>query len=263
MPRRVLPEDQTFGLLAEVYNQVLRNGMSALALHPPASWDGATRVALAVRSILLAGPHIKADLDGRSQPRVGVYEAALAGRSFAFMAEAAARGAAEGLALHQIVTLLDQMQAALRSDYVSSAHGPAAHLRRPSGRFGGSLFGGVQAWTVDASQGVFVRQAGGGQLAPELFGPSGPLAGATPIATCPPAGEALLRRLNEGRAHMRLEPLAPQPGGLSLGPLFPHGCVELAVLPELAHVARIGEVIRRIDRHTAAPVYGVRQRGGI
>src|ERR1051325_4712490 len=38
MPRRILPEEQAFGRLAEVYNQVLRYGMSALALHPPASW---------------------------------------------------------------------------------------------------------------------------------------------------------------------------------------------------------------------------------
>ena len=175
----------------------------------------------------------------------------------------AATSAAEGLALHQIVTLLDQMQVALRSVYVTGAQGPAAHLRGPSGRFGGSLFGGAQAWAVDPQQGVFVRQASGRQLAPELFGPSGPLAGATPIATCTRAGEALLRRLNEGRTQMRLEPLEQLPGGLSLASLFPNGCVELAVLPELAHVARIGEVIRRIDRHTAAPVYGVRQRGGI
>jgi hypothetical protein len=44
---------------------------------------------------------------------------------------------------------------------------------------------------------------------------------------------------------------------------FPNGCIELAALPDEAHIEYILDVIRRIDRPAAQSARGILKRGGI
>ena len=257
LPRRIAPAAYVLGDLAQAYGEILAQDMSVLALHLPSALDSAGRVALSARSIMLAGQRSSA----AKAPRIAVYELTQAGAGFSFLVEAAARAAADGMSLQQVLTLLDRVQAATHSYYLTGARGPSETMRQPHTP-GVARIGSEQLWELDRATGLFACRARSWNLVQALFADDGPLGGGTPNAVWaqPPA---LLARLNAARARLQLPPLDAQPGGASLGIPFPHGCVELAMLPEQAHVDQIIEVIRRIDR-TAAPVaVATKRRGAI
>ncbi|HEU4323506.1 MAG TPA: DegV family protein [Roseiflexaceae bacterium] len=256
-PQRVQPEPHTVGALAPRYEEVLREGMSVLALHWPERLDPAARVALAARSILLAAPPRGAD-----GARVAVYELAAVGHGFSFLVEVAARGAAAGMTLGQIAMLLDRAQPTVRGCYLTSRGDPAPALRGPEHSPLTTRFAHEALWALDAGDGRLVCQARGWKLARGLFGPDGPLAGQSPSRVTA-SSPRLLEQLNAGRTVAGLPPLEAEPGGTGLRAVFPRGCVELAFLPDTARIAAISDVIRRIDRPAPAPVRGVRQRGGL
>lgn len=244
-PLRIAPKSYDLGALAQRYEYALAEGFSILALHLPERLDPTTRLALAARSILLAGQSRASGSDRR----IAVYELAAVGQSFAFLVEAAAQGASEGMALHQLMTLLDRLQAALHGVYLTGVRGPidrVCHRGRPKE---GGWLGSEQIWTLDRADGLFHCQARGWRLTQTLFGEGGALAGRDDVvvhSTHP----RLLERINAGRVQHGLPLLAAAPGGLSLTTLFPGGCVELACLPDAAHITRIRDVIRRIDRQS-------------
>lgn len=242
---RIALKSYDLGTLAQHYERTLAEGFSVLALHLPERFDPTTRLALAARSILLAGQ----SRTSGSPRRVAVYELAAVGQSFAFLVEAAAQGASEGMALHQIMTLLDRLQAALHGVYLTGLRGPLEKVCHPGRPKAGGWLGNEQIWTLDRADGLFHCQARGWNLAQTLFSEGGALVGREEVvvrSTHP----RLLERINAGRAQSGLPPLAAAPGGLSLTPLFPGGCVELACLPDAAHITRIRDVIRRIDRQS-------------
>jgi hypothetical protein len=256
--QRIIPEPHALGTLAKIYERVLRDGLSVLAMHLPGRLDGTTRVALAARSILLAGRVSAAE----PAPRIAVYEPAAVGQNFAWLVAAAARGAAAGLALHQLLTLLDRLQAAQRSVYLTGVRGPLERTRRPGRAARVARLGREQLWALDPADGLFVCQARGWDLARMLFRDGGPLHGVRPTAAYV-YNTRLVERVNAGRAQAQLPPLEVHPGGLSLAPLFPGGCLEIAAFPDEEQIAHIADVIRRIDRPREDAPRGVRERGGI
>ena len=254
--RRIVPAPSVLGDLAQAYGDILAQDMSVLALHLPSALDSAARVALSARSIMLAGQRSSA----AKAPRIAVYELTQTGAGFVFLVEAAARAAADGMSLQQVLTLLDRLQAATHSYYLTGARGPVETMCQPRTP-GVARMGNEQLWELDRSTGLFACRARSWNLVPTLFADDGPLGG-TPnvIWTQQPA---LLARLNAARARLQLPPLDAQPHGASLGIPFPHGCVELAMLPEQSHVDQIIEVIRRIDRTAAPAPVATRRRGAI
>ncbi len=247
MPRITL-KSYDLGALAQRYSRALADGFSVLALHLPERLDPTTRLALAARSILLAG---QSRASGSAR-RIAVYELAAIGQSFAFLVEAAAQGASEGMALHQLMTLLDRLQAAQHDVYLTGLRGPLERVCHPGRPTTGGWLGNEQIWTLDRTDGLFHCQARGWSLAQTLFSSGGALAGRETVvvrSTHP----RLLERINAGRMQNNLPPLVAEPGGLSLTTFFPGGCVELACLPDAANIARIREVIRRIDRQSDQP----------
>lgn len=255
-PRSIAPQPYALGELAQAYERVLRGGLSVLALHLPSRLDPTSRGALAARSILLAGQSYRAGC----APRIAVYELPAVGSSFAFLVEVAARAAMEGMTLQQVLTLLDRLQIALRGHYLTGLMGPHAALRHRGRSPGVARVGSEQLWELDRASGQFACRARGWSLAGKLFRPHGLLAGLEPTAVCV-WNSRLLDRVNAGRAQAQLPPLAAQPGGLSLAPLFPRGCVELAMLADQAQIIHIIDVIRRIDRPAPPSLGGVRRRG--
>lgn len=244
-PLRIALKSYDLGTLAQRYSSALAEGFNVLALHLPERLDPTTRLALAARSILLAG---QSRASGSAR-RIAVYELAAVGRGFAFLVEAAAQGASEGMALHQIMTLLDRLQAALQGVYLTGLRGPIEKVCHPGRPAAGGWLGSEQIWTLDRTDGLFHCQARGWNLAQTLFSNGGALAGREDVmvrSTHP----RLLERINAGRTQNGLPPLVAEPGGLSLTTLFPDGCVELACLPDVMHVARICDIIRRIDRQS-------------
>ncbi len=234
------------GTLAQHYERTLAEGFSVLALHLPERLEPTTRLALAARSILLAG---QSRASGSDQ-RIAVYELAAVGQSFAFLVEAAAQGASEGMALHQLMTLLDRLQAALHSVYLTGPHGPIKKVCHPGRPAAGGWLRHEQIWTLDRADGLFHCQARGWSLSQTLFSAGGVLAEKGDNVVLHSTHPRLLERINAGRAQHGLSPLTAAPGGLSLTTLFPGGCVELACLPDATHIARIRDVIRRIDRQS-------------
>jgi len=242
---RITLKSYDLGTLAQRYSRALADGFSILALHLPERLDPTTRLALAARSILLAG---QSRASGSAR-RIAVYELAAIGQSFAFLVEAAAQGASEGMALHQLMTLLDRLQAAQHSVYLTGLRGPFERVCHPGRPKEGGWLGSEQIWTLDRADGLFHCQARGWNLAQTLFSERGALAGREEVVVRS-TNLRLLERINAGRAQNGLPPLVAEPGGLSLTTLFPGDCVELACLPDAAHIARIRDVIRRIDRQS-------------
>jgi len=68
------------------------------------------------------------------------------------------------MALHQLVTLLDRLQAALRTLYFTGGHGPAEIMRRPGRAEGVARLGNQQLWELDRAEGLFVCRARGWSL---------------------------------------------------------------------------------------------------
>jgi hypothetical protein len=255
-PRRLAPAPHALGDLAQAYDQVLCQGLSVLALHLPGRLDPTARLALAARSILMAGQRG----DPEHAPRAAVYELAAAGLSFAFLVAAAARGAAMGLTLQQLLTLLDRLQAALRDFYLTGLRGPAEAMRLPGAPAGVARLGSTQVWELDHASGLFACRARSWGLT-QALDPRGPLGLLEPTIVCGTDARQI-ERLNAARAAAQKDPLPIQPGGLSLKPLFSHGAVELALLPDEAHIEQIIDVIRRIDRSTTPLAHGRRWREG-
>ncbi|MGQ9528910.1 DegV family protein, partial [Chloroflexus sp.] len=237
MPRITL-KSYDLGTLAQRYSRVLTDGFSVLALHLPERLDPTTRLALAARSILLAG---QSRASGSAR-RIAVYKLAAIGQSFAFLVEAAAQSASEGMALHQLMTLLDRLQAVQHNVYLTGLRGPLERVCQPGRPKVGGWLGSEQIWTLDRADGLFHCQARRRDLAQTLFSSGGALAGRETVvvrSTHP----RLLERINAGRVQNNLPPLVAEPGGLSLTTFFPGGCVELACPPDSANIARIREVI--------------------
>lgn len=258
-PRNIVPAPYALGELTQAYEQVLRGGLSVLALHSPGRLDTAVQAALAARSILLAGSYHTQE----PAPRVAVYELGAVSAGFSFLVEVAACGAAQGLALQQVLTLLDRVQAALRCYYFTSRGGPSQALCNPHRTAGVGWFGNEQLWELDsANGGLFTRCARGMRVTRDLFHVDGPLKGKQPTVVRS-SDQRLLERVNQARVQMQLSPLAAEPGGLGLTALFPRGCIELVMLPDETDINRIIEVIRRLDPPKPASVRGLRQRGGI
>lgn len=258
-PRQITPAPYTLGELAQAYTQVLGAHMSVLALHPPGRLDGTVRVALSARSILLAGQQ-----GAREQmPRVAVYELGAIGLSFTFLAEVAARGAAEGMTLQQLLTLLDHAQSAIACYYLTSKVGPVEALRKPvQGKHGGRS-GNEQVWELDRfGGGLFACHARSRNLGRDLFGAGGMLAGDEPT-TVRSSDQRFLDRINVARGQQQLPPLEAEPGGLTVRRYFPRGCIELALLPEGFDISRIIEVIRRVEQPSSAQTHSLHHRGGI
>ena len=258
MPRRVVPTTHTLGELAQSYEQVLNQGLSILAIHRPWRFDDTVHFALAARSILLAGPQSTRE----HPPRVAVYELGAIGVGFEFLVQIAARGAAKGMALQQLLTLIDRTQAMLQSYYISTRSGPIASVRSAK-RLPPGLFGREQVWELDQSEnGLLTCQDRNRHALQTLFGTEGVFGEKEPnfVRT---NNMRLLERLNKTRALMQKPPFEVEPGGLELTPFFPRGCIELTVLPDETDTSRIVEIIRRIDRTAPAPMRGLRQRGGI
>lgn len=247
MPRITL-KSYDLGTLVQRYSRVLTDGFSVLALHLPERLDPTTRLALAARSILLAG---QSRASGSAR-RIAVYELAAIGQSFAFLVEAAAQGASEGMALHQLMTLLDRLQAAQHNVYLTGRRGPIGRVCHPGRLTMGGWLGSEQIWTLDRADGLFHCQARGWNLARTLFSDGGALARRETVVVRSTHSH-LLEQINVGRGQNNLPPLVAEPGGLSLTTLFPGGCVELACLPDAVSIARICEVIRRIDRQSDQP----------
>lgn len=247
MPRITL-KSYDLGTLVQRYSRVLTDGFSVLALHLPERLDPTTRLALAARSILLAG---QSRASGSAR-RIAVYELAAIGQSFAFLVEAAAQGASEGMALHQLMTLLDRLQAAQHNVYLTGRRGPIGRVCHPGRLTMGGWLGSEQIWTLDRADGLFHCQARGWNLARTLFSDGGALARRETVVVRSTHSH-LLEQINVGRGQNNLPLLVAEPGGLSLTTLFPGGCVELACLPDAVSIARICEVIRRIDRQSDQP----------
>jgi hypothetical protein len=107
-----------------------------------------------------------------------------------------------------------------------------------------------------------LEQAGAADPRTRLFEAGQPLGGPAP-SVVRSSDERLLAQLNAGREAAGLPALEPQRGGISLGAIFPRGCVELAQLPSAEHLARIGALIQHITPQTPAQPRGVAQRGGL
>lgn len=256
-PKRLVVLPQQMSLLATAYTTALHSGMAVLAIGLPSRLDNGTRQAQAVRSVLLAGSHsVQA---GRR--RIGVVEASHIGHSLGSVVEIAGRAAAAGLALHQVVMLIDQIQAATRS-WILTSGSPQADTRLPEGRWTLRMPGEESLWSLDHNEGLFTRKAGGRGLARRLFDPAGPLH-AQEAQAFGTGQSSLLASLNKGRAAQSLDPLDLQRGGLSLLPFFGRGSVELAALLPADYVDRIHAVIQRVEGPAPTPQYGVRQRGGL
>jgi hypothetical protein len=122
--------------------------------------------------------------------------------------------------------------------------------------------GSTQVWELDHVSGLFACRARSWSLAQALLDPQGPLGLLEPTFACS-TNARQIERLNTARATAQKDPLPIQPGGLSLKPFFPHGAVELALLPDEAHIEQIIDVIRRIDRSTTPLVHGRRWKEGM
>ncbi|NOK62381.1 MAG: hypothetical protein GFH27_549293n115 [Chloroflexi bacterium AL-W] len=258
-PRRVVPALHTLGGLAQSYEQVLNEGLSILAIHQPLRFDDAVHFALAARSILLAGPQSTRE----HPPRVAVCELGAVGAGFEFLVQIAARGAAKGMTLQQLLTLIDRTQSMLKSYYVTTRSGPIANTRSATRLPKNSLRGTEQIWELDQSaDGLFTCLSRSRHALQELFSPEGLFGNQDPniVRT---NNTRLLGRLNKVRALMQKAPFEIDPGGLAFTSIFPHGCIELTVLPNESEINRIVEIIRRIDRTVPALVRGLRQRGGL
>ena len=267
-PRQVEWFAGALGDLAQTYRTAQAAGMSVLALHRPSALDPATRVALAARTITLAGRSTRDD-----GLRIAVYELTQIGTGFAFLVAAAAQAAAEGMPLHQLLTLLDRLQAAMHSFYLTGMSGPQETTRQPKQPQTVARLGSQQLWELDGKDGLFACRARGWNAAKTLAEGTGGKAqavetGAPEAAVMlePTAVVAqparLLDQVNRQRAALQQPPFMLQPGGASLAPLFPRGCVELAQFPDATHIAQITDVIRRIDRSTPVPV-ATRRRGAV
>ena len=266
-PRRVEWFAGAIGDLAQTYRAAQADGMSVLALHRPSALDPATRVALAARTITLAGRSTRDD-----GLRIAVYELTQIGTGFAFLVATAAQAAAEGMPLHQLLTLLDRLQAAMHSFYLTGMSGPHETMRQPKQSKTVARLGSQQLWELDGKDGLFACRARGWNAAKTLSegsGVRGQGSGAESleasvmeptVVVAQPAG--LLDQVNRQRAALQQPPFTLQPGGASLAPLFPHGCVELAQFPDATHIAQITDVIRRIDRSTPVPAT-TRRRGAV
>ena len=247
-PRRVAAGGFALGELAQAYRSLLDQGMSVLALHQPVRIDGALHTALAARSALLSGRRASPG----EPPRIAVYELAHSGMAFTFLAEAAARAALEGLALHHLLALLDQLQVMTEASFLTGLYGPPAPARDPRRQPGVAPLGSEQLWRISRDTGRFVCHGRGWKLAGALFAPGGPLHGWEPTRVRS-SHPGLAARLNAGRATLGLPPLEIEPAGPSLAALFPHGCVELVRLPDDTQIGQIIDVIRRIERPAPAP----------
>jgi hypothetical protein len=256
-PRRIVVQPYALGELAQFYGAILDRGLNVLALHPPTLMDRMAQQARTARSILLAGPSSATEV----APRVAVQEIIAVGVVFAFLVEAAARGAAQGMALPQLLTFLDRLQATPRGYYITGMRGPVRQMRNKLRQAGVAPFGAEQVWELDYTSKRFVCRARV-KRATLLFEPQQLLADVAPTHIRA-FNTQLLTRLNAQRAKAEQEPLPVQPGGLSLMSCFPNGCIELAALPDEAHIEYILDVIRRIDRPAAQSARGILKRGGI
>lgn len=245
-PRRVIAKGYTLGDLAPAYGQILDSGMSVLALHQPSRIDRAAHTALAARSVLLSSRRSTET----APPRIAVYELAHSGACFSFLIAAAARGAAEGLALHQLLTMLDQLQAMAQGYFFTSSSGPSHQMRQPGRQPGVARVGSEQIWHLSRDTGLFVCRARGWNLAKTLFSDGGMLNAWQPtlIRSSHPQ---FVKRLNAGRAALGLPPLEAEAGSAALTTIFSRGCVELVRLPEEQQITDIIDVIRRIERPNA------------
>jgi hypothetical protein len=258
LPRALELQPLSLSELVESYGRLLNEGTSVLALFQPGRLDGSLYSALKARSILLAGQrsHIT------PPPRIAVVELSAVGGHFAFLVQVAARAAADGMALPQVLTLLDRMQTESRAFYLTGSAGPPRALSRVKGGLPLALPGQQQLWEFDTQQGLFVRQQAGRGLAQKLWQAAGPFAGGNP-AVITSSNEQLLALVNQGRSAAGQSPLLAEPAGLGLRALLPQGCVELLMLPDKEHVARICHIIRRIDHQPMAYGQGILQRGGL
>ncbi|MBC8162649.1 MAG: hypothetical protein H7Z42_15670, partial [Roseiflexaceae bacterium] len=232
-----------------------RQGQSVLVIQPVSQYDPAGRAALAARSVLMA--------DGafaHSTARVAVYEPAALGAGYTYLVLAAARAAANGLGLAQVVTLLDQLQVEVRALYVTGSRGPIerVRLRQPNG----FQLGGQQLWQIDRASGMLGRLAGSWSVIKALTAPESPLSTRQPDCVSFSDGR-LLQALNRELGKAGQLGLAASQAGVGLNSTFPSGCVELTWLPEQAHVAGIIAIIERINRPAHVSRGGIRQRGGL
>ncbi|NJM05289.1 TIGR04086 family membrane protein [Candidatus Gracilibacteria bacterium] len=256
LPRRCVLQPHAFGALAQYYSALLASGMHVLALVPSAQINYVSQQSRAARSILLAGLPQTAS----ATLPLAVYEVGIVGASFAFLVEAAARGAAQGMTLTQLLTFLDRLQPTLQSFYLTGLQGPIAALRHPTRASGVARFGIQQLWELDHSSRRFVCRARG-TIAAQLFAPDGPFAAAE-ASQVSVYKSRLLDHVNLGRAAAQRPALIAPPGGLGLMQSFPSGCVELALLPDDNHINYILDVIQRIDRPASPRLRGILAKGG-
>jgi hypothetical protein len=253
-PHRIAPSPYRLGDLAAFYRSELEDGRSVLAIHLPSRLDRAAQVALAARSILLAGQSGE-----RGAARVAIYEAAVTGPGLVALVEAAAGGAAAGMTLSQVLMLLERAHAAQSVVYLTSLAGPAAAVRHPQNGPGVGRIGSSEVWQPDRASGLLQRRARSFTLADRLFHPGGLLAKHEPtlVHTTSPA---LLERVNRGRAQADLPPLVASPGGCTLSLMFAHGTVAFTTLPDTAQLDHLIAIIRRVDQ--TAPAWSSHRRGG-
>ena len=255
-PRQCQPQPVALAHLAEGFQQVISQGQSVLALQPPRQLDPTIVEAFKARSIVLAG----LSATRHAPPRIAVCELNVTGMGFVYLVMLAGQAAREGMALHQIVTLLDRMQSELRVAYLCQKSGPCAALQEPTKGTVSWPFQ-VQLWQRNA-QGLLKRVVNGQSAHARLWAADGPLSGYEPdhiLST----DLGLFDKLNERRLAMGRKPWVASGGGLSLQPLFRHGAIECTVFPAPERVKRVSTIISQIDSPPLPRARGVAERGGL
>jgi hypothetical protein len=238
----------------DAFGASLDRSLSVLALYPSRRVDASVIEAFKARTVLMSS-HRRAI---KEQLRVAVLELPVTGAGLAFLAEQAARAAAGGMGLHQIITLIERLQDELRTVYLAEGTPTADLLHPESARF---VWPGRQSlWASDPLNGQFSLITQGRKLAETMFAPDGPLHDMQPARA---SGHGrLLREVNTGRTAAGLSGVPAYEDLVGLRQLFAGHCVELLALPDERLIAQMSALIQRIDKQPAPPLRGVLQRGG-
>lgn len=257
IPYSVDYQSSTISDIAQLYEEILANGMSVVSLHLPAALDDTVQSARMSAKVVLAGTkHLTT-----TAPRIAVCELAAVGLRFSFLVQAAAYAAREGLSLPQLVTFIESLQKEIQTYYVTGIHGPIKPMRHSWRPKGVARWGREQLWEYDIPSKKLICSARG-KITQTLFQKNGVLDETMSPTVCAHHPK-LFDRMNVARTKLSLPTITPQPSGISLLRCFPQGCVELHVFPEATHLTHMLSVIHHIDQNTDLTIRGVRARGGI
>ena len=257
IPHSIAYQTSTISDIAQLYEEILSNGMSIVSLHLPAALDDTVQSAHMASKVVLAGTkHLTT-----TEPRIAICELAAVGLRFSFLVQAAAYAAREGLSLPQVVTFIESLQKEIQTYYLSGMHGPIKSMRHSWCPKGVARWGREQLWEYDIPSKKLICSARG-KITQTLFQEDGVLDETMSPTICVHHTK-LFDRLNATRTKLALPMITPQPSGISLLRCFPRGCVELHVFPEVTHLNHMLRVIHHIDQTTDLTIRGVRARGGI